>query len=151
LIEVKLPRCLVVLTEAELLSLLAHDRDLWARGLERGKAVLRARAREAREAARRRPLGAARSERDRETYVDGCRSPLVSRPGAQEEPLPRGSRSVEACGGVNPALWSAEAGCGTGRETERNGTERGTKKRDTGDGTRHRRMKRLQQNETVKR
>lgn len=65
MIEVKLPRCLVVLTEAELLSLLAHDRDLWARGLERGKAVLRSRAREAREAARRRPLEAARSERDR--------------------------------------------------------------------------------------
>lgn len=65
MIEVKLSRCLVVLTEAELLSLLAHDRDLWARALERGKAVLRARAREAREEARRRPLGAARSERDR--------------------------------------------------------------------------------------
>ncbi|MEW6047006.1 MAG: hypothetical protein AB1609_11070 [Bacillota bacterium] len=55
MIEVKLPKCLLVLTEAELLSLLAHDRGLWETALRRGKAVQRARTREARQAARRRP------------------------------------------------------------------------------------------------
>ncbi|HHY33343.1 MAG TPA: hypothetical protein GX515_10115 [Firmicutes bacterium] len=55
MIEVRLPRCVMVLTEAEFLSLLAHDREIWTRALERGKAVLRARVREAREEARRRP------------------------------------------------------------------------------------------------
>lgn len=44
--EVRLSRCLLVLTEAELLSLLSHDMDLWRQALERGKALKRARAKE---------------------------------------------------------------------------------------------------------
>lgn len=48
MVEVKLPRCLLVLTEAELVSLLALDREIWAKALERGKVVQRARQRAAR-------------------------------------------------------------------------------------------------------
>ncbi|MDI6871230.1 MAG: hypothetical protein QME79_07715 [Bacillota bacterium] len=48
IIEVKLRRCTLALTEAELLSLLAADMTLWRRALERGKALRRSRAKEAR-------------------------------------------------------------------------------------------------------
>lgn len=54
MIEVKLPKCVVFVTEAEFLSLLAYDKDIWARALERGKAITRARTREARQAAQER-------------------------------------------------------------------------------------------------
>lgn len=47
-VEVRLCKCLLVLEEAELLSLLAHDLDLWQKALERGKALERARAAESR-------------------------------------------------------------------------------------------------------
>jgi len=36
-IEIKLPRCLILLTKAELLALLAGDKELWTRGIRRGK------------------------------------------------------------------------------------------------------------------
>ncbi len=52
MIEVKLPKCLVVLSESEFISLLAQDPALWATALERGKAVMRARRREARAVAK---------------------------------------------------------------------------------------------------
>lgn len=52
MIEIRGKRCLLVLEEAEVLSLLPHDPAIWARALERGKAVLRSRAREARARAR---------------------------------------------------------------------------------------------------
>lgn len=43
MIEIKLPKCLLVLTEQELQSLLTRDPTLWATALQRGKAVMRAR------------------------------------------------------------------------------------------------------------
>ncbi len=43
LIEVKLPKCTLFLTEQELLSLLARDRVLWETAIRRGKVILRAR------------------------------------------------------------------------------------------------------------
>ena len=41
--EIKLPKCLLVLTRGELISLLKHDPNIWQRGLKRGKALRRAR------------------------------------------------------------------------------------------------------------
>lgn len=42
-IEIKMQRCLVCLTEKELLALLAREPSLWALSLKRGKGVLRGR------------------------------------------------------------------------------------------------------------
>lgn len=49
LVEIRLPKCRLVLTQGELLDLLARDPDTWQRALERGKAVLRQRRFEERE------------------------------------------------------------------------------------------------------
>lgn len=46
LIEIKLPRCLVVLTEAEILTLLRANPLIWERALRRGKFARRAAARQ---------------------------------------------------------------------------------------------------------
>lgn len=43
LLEIKLPKCLIVLTKGELIAILKHNPDIWQRGLKRGKAVRRAR------------------------------------------------------------------------------------------------------------
>jgi hypothetical protein len=43
LIEIRLTRCRLFLTEPELISLLARDRMLWETAIKRGKAILRAR------------------------------------------------------------------------------------------------------------
>lgn len=48
MIEVRLPKCLLILTESEFLSLLAHDPTLWGQAIARGKALKRARRRAAR-------------------------------------------------------------------------------------------------------
>ena len=48
-LEIKLQRCLLCLTEKELLALLAREPDLWALSLKRGKGALRARAARERE------------------------------------------------------------------------------------------------------
>ncbi|MGE5593432.1 MAG: hypothetical protein ACM3X3_07095 [Betaproteobacteria bacterium] len=45
MIEIRLPKCWVLLTEREVESLLKRDPALWRTALERGKAVMRARAR----------------------------------------------------------------------------------------------------------
>jgi hypothetical protein len=42
LLHIRLPKCLIVLTKGELLTLLRHDPDLWRNALERGKAARRA-------------------------------------------------------------------------------------------------------------
>ena len=42
-LEVRLPKCLVVLTKGELLTLLRQDPELWRKALKRGKAVRRRR------------------------------------------------------------------------------------------------------------
>ncbi len=39
-LEVRLPKCLVVLTKGELLTLLRQDPDLWQKALQRGKAAM---------------------------------------------------------------------------------------------------------------
>ena len=57
-IKIKLRRCLVCLTEKELLTLLAREPDLWALSLKRGKGVTRGRKATAREAARALPRDA---------------------------------------------------------------------------------------------
>lgn len=54
MIEIRGKRCLLVLEESEVLSLLPHDRTIWERALRRGKALKRARRREARAKARER-------------------------------------------------------------------------------------------------
>jgi len=41
MIEIKLKKCVLVLSEAELLSLLAHDKELWQTALRRGKGTMR--------------------------------------------------------------------------------------------------------------
>ena len=51
-IEIKLQRCILCLTERELLALLAREPGLWALSLKRGKGVTRGRKATAREAAR---------------------------------------------------------------------------------------------------
>ena len=48
LIPLKLTKCELYLTEAELTSLLARDKDLWKRAIQRGKWEHRTRATEAR-------------------------------------------------------------------------------------------------------
>lgn len=40
-IELKLTKCRLFLTEAELISLLAKDQKLWKEGIKRGKHILR--------------------------------------------------------------------------------------------------------------
>jgi hypothetical protein len=47
-IEIRLPRCRLVLYEKELLALLKGHPDIWAAGLLRGKGMLRARQNEKR-------------------------------------------------------------------------------------------------------
>jgi hypothetical protein len=42
LIEIKLPKCLLVLTEREMLSLLRANPLIWERALRRGKFIRRA-------------------------------------------------------------------------------------------------------------
>lgn len=42
-IEIKLSRCRLYMTEAEITSLLAHDQKLWTEALRRGKVFTRAR------------------------------------------------------------------------------------------------------------
>ncbi|MBT9171969.1 MAG: hypothetical protein DDT21_00345 [Syntrophomonadaceae bacterium] len=39
MLEIKLSKCLLLLTEREIQSLLARDRELWMLALQRGKAV----------------------------------------------------------------------------------------------------------------
>lgn len=43
LIEIKLPKCTLFMSEAELISLLATNPELWKMAVKRGKAILRAR------------------------------------------------------------------------------------------------------------
>lgn len=43
MLEIKLQRCVLYLTESELQSLLARDPELWREALKRGKAFTRAR------------------------------------------------------------------------------------------------------------
>lgn len=49
MIEIKAPRCLLLLTPAELTALLARDPELWRRAIRRGKLEKRTRSTEARE------------------------------------------------------------------------------------------------------
>lgn len=49
MIEVRLPKCRVFLTEQEIESLLKHDPELWEAALKRGKAITRARQRRERQ------------------------------------------------------------------------------------------------------
>lgn len=48
MVEIKLQKCLLVLTESELRSLLARDPALWELALRRGKSVIRSRQQEQR-------------------------------------------------------------------------------------------------------
>lgn len=43
MVEIRLAKCLLVLTESELRGLLARDQDLWITALRRGKSVMRQR------------------------------------------------------------------------------------------------------------
>lgn len=52
MVEVRLPKCRLFFTQQEIESLLKRDPELWEAALRRGKAIMRARAREARQAAR---------------------------------------------------------------------------------------------------
>lgn len=49
MIEIRLPKCRVFLTEREIESLLKHDPELWEAALKRGKAITRARQRRERQ------------------------------------------------------------------------------------------------------
>lgn len=49
LIEIRLSKCTLFLTEEELWRLVSTDARLWEAGIRRGKAILRARKRKARE------------------------------------------------------------------------------------------------------
>jgi hypothetical protein len=49
MIEVRLPKCRVFLTEQEIESLLKHDPELWEVALKRGKVITRARRRRERQ------------------------------------------------------------------------------------------------------
>lgn len=40
-LEIRLPKCLIVLTKGELLTLLRQDPELWRKALKRGKVVRR--------------------------------------------------------------------------------------------------------------
>lgn len=42
-LEIRLPKCLIVLTKGELLTLLRQDPELWRKALKRGKVVRRRR------------------------------------------------------------------------------------------------------------
>jgi hypothetical protein len=48
-IEIRLPRCRIFLTEREIENLLKHDPELWEAALKRGKAITRARQRRERQ------------------------------------------------------------------------------------------------------
>lgn len=43
MLEIRLPKCVIYLTEQELQSLLSRDPDLWREALRRGKAFTRSR------------------------------------------------------------------------------------------------------------
>jgi hypothetical protein len=43
LIEIRLTKCRLYLTEQELIGLLARDHELWKAAIKRGKAIIRAR------------------------------------------------------------------------------------------------------------
>ncbi len=47
-IEVRLPRCILILTEAEILQMLKSNIGIWQQAVIRGKAVARARQTQAR-------------------------------------------------------------------------------------------------------
>ena len=47
-IEIRLTKCCLYFTEAELQRMLAREPELWAEGLKRGKGIRRAQAMEAR-------------------------------------------------------------------------------------------------------
>jgi hypothetical protein len=49
MIEIRLPKCRVFLTEQEIESLLKHDPELWEAALKRGKVITRARQRRERQ------------------------------------------------------------------------------------------------------
>lgn len=49
MIEIRLPKCRLFLTEEEVEHLLKHDPELWAVALKRGKAIMRARQRSERQ------------------------------------------------------------------------------------------------------
>lgn len=49
MIEVRLPKCRLFLTEEEVQGLLKHDPELWEAALKRGKAITRARQRRERQ------------------------------------------------------------------------------------------------------
>ncbi len=49
LIEVKMPKCTLFLTNGEMQQLLKHDPDIWKNSLQRGKSILRSRKQKARE------------------------------------------------------------------------------------------------------
>ncbi|HHY33919.1 MAG: hypothetical protein GX492_05230 [Firmicutes bacterium] len=49
MIEIRLPKCRLFLTEEEVEHLLKHDPELWEAALKRGKAIMRARQRNARQ------------------------------------------------------------------------------------------------------
>lgn len=53
MIYMRLPRHVVVLTEEETMDLLRRNPELWERGIKRGKAVIRSRARAKRAEGRR--------------------------------------------------------------------------------------------------
>ena len=49
MVEIRLPKCRLFLTEQEVEHLLKRDPELWEAALKRGKAILRARQRNARQ------------------------------------------------------------------------------------------------------
>jgi len=49
LIEAKLPKCTVFLTQSEMMQLLKHDPEIWKNALQRGKYILRSRKQRMRE------------------------------------------------------------------------------------------------------
>lgn len=55
MVEIRLPKCRLFFTQQEIESLLKRDPELWEAALRRGKAIMRARAREARETRRKAP------------------------------------------------------------------------------------------------
>lgn len=44
-VTIELPKCLIVLTKGEIMTLLKNDPDIWEKALKRGKGVQRARKR----------------------------------------------------------------------------------------------------------
>ncbi|MEW6229374.1 MAG: hypothetical protein AB1700_15005 [Bacillota bacterium] len=57
MVEIRLPKCRLFLTEEEVKHLLKHDPELWETALRRGKVVMRARRRDERQEAIRRRRG----------------------------------------------------------------------------------------------